>query len=65
MVKIRLEGLPDEVENLLVKVRKDFNILQESNQYPNRNSKYIRVYLDVECNTGYQGPGTDQTQLHE
>jgi len=40
MVKIRLEGLPDEVENLLVKVRKDFNILQESNQYPNRNSKY-------------------------
>jgi len=48
LVKVRLQGLPDEVEEILKQLREQFRILEESNQYDNRNSEYVRVYLDVE-----------------
>lgn len=48
LVKVRLQGLPDEVEEILKQLREQFRILEESNQYGNRSSEYVRVYLDVE-----------------
>ncbi|WP_092474238.1 DUF3970 family protein [Desulfotruncus arcticus] len=48
MVKIRLQGLPAEVERMILSLReKGYRILSESTQYQNRNSEYVRVYLDV------------------
>ena len=32
MIKLRIQGLPDEVEN---------------DDYPNRNSEYVRRYVEV------------------
>ena len=49
MVKIRVEGLPAEVEAATEKLKKIYHILSESKQYKNRNSEYIRVYLDIEA----------------
>lgn len=49
MVKVRLQGLPEEVEKMIQSLReKGYRILSESDQYPNRNSEYIRVYLEIE-----------------
>lgn len=48
MLKIRIEGLPEKVEKYLEAFRKKNTVLQESKTYKNRNSKYVRVYLDVE-----------------
>jgi Protein of unknown function (DUF3970) len=48
MVKIRLQGLPEEVERLVESLKDHYRILYESSQYKNRNSEYVRVYLDVE-----------------
>lgn len=49
MVKVRIEGTSEEI-NLFKKQLKDsrFRVLQESKEYPNRNSEYSRMYLDVE-----------------
>lgn len=47
MVKIRLEGLPDELKAAIENLRKQFYILSQSDFYPNKNSVYYRVYLDV------------------
>ena len=53
MLKIRLQGLPDDVERLLDVLRKseadgDLLLLSVSQSYPNRGeSKYVRVYVDV------------------
>jgi len=49
MIKIRLQGLPIEVQKMVQVLReRGFRILSESTRYPNRNSEYVRVYLDVE-----------------
>lgn len=42
MIKIRIEGLPEELKKI-------YHILSESKQYKNRNSEYVRVYLDIEA----------------
>lgn len=47
MVKVRLQGLPDEVKEAAQKMRECFNVLEESSDYQNRNSQYVRVYMDV------------------
>lgn len=48
MLKIRIEGLPEDVEKYLKDFRKNNRVLQESGQYQNRNSKYVRAYLEIE-----------------
>jgi hypothetical protein len=48
MVKIRITGLPDEVERFLDKFRKHFFILNETKPCKNSNSKFVRKYVDVQ-----------------
>lgn len=47
MVKVRLQGLPDEVQSLVKSLKQHYTVLQESAPYPNRNSEYVRVYIDL------------------
>ncbi|WP_411680444.1 DUF3970 family protein [Clostridium thailandense] len=48
MVKVRLEGLPEEIAKYIEDFKRRNEVLQESKPYKNRNSKYVRVYLDIE-----------------
>lgn len=48
MIKIRITGLPDEVDSFLNLLRELFSITAESKPYQNSNSKYVRRYIDVE-----------------
>ena len=41
MIKIRIEGLPEEVEKY------GYEFLQKSETYPNRNSVYVRKYVEI------------------
>ena len=49
MVKVRIEGLPEEVETFTELLEKDekYEFLQKSENYSNRNSVYIRKYVDI------------------
>lgn len=48
MIKIRIEGLPEEVEKFTEQLEKDgYEFLQKSENYPNRNSVYVRKYVDI------------------
>ncbi len=47
-VKIRLSGLPEDVEAAARVLRADFRVLEESADYPNRNSAFVRRYLTVD-----------------
>ena len=48
MVKVRIEGLPDEVEKFSEQLKKDgYHFLMESDDYPNRNSEYVRRYVEI------------------
>lgn len=55
MIKIRITGLPSEVECFLKKLRKLFLISDESKPYKNTNSKYVRQYIDVQEDKDYEG----------
>jgi len=48
MVKIRLWGLPDEIEDAVKSLQEGFKILSESRQYKDKKSEYVRVYVEVE-----------------
>lgn len=48
MIKIRITGLPDEVDSFLNDLRRLFSVTDESKSYPNSHSKYVRKYVDVE-----------------
>ncbi len=48
LVKVRLEGLPEEIAKYIEDFKRRNEVLQESKPYKNRNSKYVRVYLDIE-----------------
>lgn len=48
MVKIRLMGLPEEVQSMVEDLKKHYQILQKSTLYKNRNSEYVRIYLDLQ-----------------
>lgn len=52
MIKVRLEGTPEEVKELITELEKsNIKILSESKPYNNRgNSSYKRIYLDVDIN---------------
>jgi len=48
MIKLRIQGLPDEVEKFSEQLKKDgYRFLMESDDYPNRNSVYVRKYVDI------------------
>ena len=48
MIKIRITGLPNEVTTAVEQIQKTFRVLAVSPPYPNRNSEYVRVYLEAE-----------------
>lgn len=48
MVKLRIEGLPEEVAATVAWLRASFVVLEESAPYPNRGaSKFVRVYVTI------------------
>lgn len=48
MVKVRIEGLPEEVEKFTEQLKKDgYEFLQKSENYPNKNSQYVRKYVEI------------------
>lgn len=48
MIKIRIEGLPEEVEKFTEQLEKyGYEFLQKSETYPNRNSVYVRKYVEI------------------
>lgn len=47
-MKVRIEGLINELDLAVEKLRHNFIIRNVSKPYKNRNSDYYRVYLDVE-----------------
>ena len=47
-MKIRVEGLLDELDAAIEELRQSFIVRSVSRPYKNRNSDYHRVYLDVE-----------------
>lgn len=48
MIKIRIEGLPEEVEKFTEQLEKyGYEFLQKSETYPNRNSEYVRRYVEI------------------
>lgn len=49
MVKVRIEGLPEDVEKFTELLEKDekYEFLQKSENYPNRNSVYVRKYVEI------------------
>lgn len=48
MIKLRITGLPDDVDSFLDDLRKLFSITDESKSCPNSRSRYVRKYVDVE-----------------
>ena len=48
MLKIRITGLPDEIERFLNELRKRFFISHESNPCRDSRSKFVRKYIDIE-----------------
>ena len=46
MIKLRIQGLPDEVEKFSEQLKKDgYHFLMESDDYP--NSEYVRRYVEI------------------
>lgn len=48
MIKIRITGLPDDVDSFLDDLRELFSVTDESKSYPNSRSRYVRKYIDIE-----------------
>lgn len=49
MVRVRLEGLPDEVQRIGDVMQAAGCVLERSREYSNRGeSRYVRVYLDCD-----------------
>ncbi|MFC3982481.1 hypothetical protein [Streptosporangium jomthongense] len=47
-MKIRLFGLPDEVEQAVPLIEGAFDVVEPSDPYPSRgNSRQVRVYMEV------------------
>lgn len=47
-MKVRIEGLPAEVDTLAALLRAAVEVVEESRDYPNRGtSRLVRRYLDV------------------
>ena len=49
MVRVRLEGMTDEVRRIAAAMQAAGCVLERSHEYPNRGeSGYVRVYLDCD-----------------
>lgn len=49
MVRVRLEGMTDEVRRIAAAMQAAGCVLERSREYPNRGeSWYVRVYLDCD-----------------
>ena len=48
MVKIRITALPNEIDSFLNSFKERFLVSDESKPYKNSNSKFERMYMDVE-----------------
>jgi hypothetical protein len=49
VIKVRLQGLPEDVEAAAAVLRAAGSVLEESSDYANRGaSQYVRRYLDVQ-----------------
>ncbi|WP_216830745.1 DUF3970 family protein [Alkalihalobacterium elongatum] len=48
MVKIRLEGLPDEVDEMIELLKSNYDVLAVSDEYKNSgNTQYVQVYIEM------------------
>lgn len=55
MVRVRLEGLSDEVQRIADAMQAAGCVLERSREYPNRaESRYVRVYLDCDLPEGLE-----------
>lgn len=55
MVRVRLEGLPEEVHRIADAMQAAGCVLERSSEYPNRGeSRYVRVYLDCDLPEGLE-----------
>lgn len=52
-VKIRLQGLPEDVEKALESLKNTFVIHSISEPYKNRDGEYVRIYIDAEPDNGW------------
>lgn len=48
MIKIRITGLPDDVDSFLDDLKELFSVTDESKPYKNTNSQYVRKYVDLQ-----------------
>lgn len=48
MLKMRLTGPPSDVQKAFKELKNNFFILSVSPVYHNRNSKYVRIYVDAD-----------------
>lgn len=53
MIKLRLTGLPAELDRLVawLKEQPEINILSTSTRYANRDGEYYRQYIEIEAVT--------------
>lgn len=55
MVRVRLEGLPDEVQHIADAMQAAGCVFERSREYPNRGgSGCVRVYLDCDLPEGLE-----------
>ena len=47
MLKLRIEGTQDELDQFLINFKDYYWILSQSRPYKNRNSDYVRVYIEI------------------
>ena len=48
MIKLRVEGIPEEVDEFIAQVEMNCEVLAKSSPHKNRGeSRYVRVYLDA------------------
>lgn len=57
MIKLRVEGLPEEVGPFCDAFERTGAVLERSREYPNRGSRRVRVYMDVEVLDGAADDG--------
>ena len=54
MVKIWVQGTSEETKEAIEILKNSFEILQISNEYKNRNSEYVRIYVDITIKKGQE-----------
>jgi hypothetical protein len=58
-MKIRIMGLPEEIEQAITAVREitALDVIEVSGPYPNRGtSRMVRIYIDAQLSDSHDGP---------